>query len=103
MPSKLALHPKARDKFLLPLVLFYAAICMHASMPPKCILRRLRGETESYERGEAGSADGEASSPPGFARVDYHIHVWVHESMAFTLVVAFSANERMHSYMTVLK
>ena len=51
---------------------------MHASMPPKWILRRLRGYLpESQERVEVGSADEEAlpprgaSPPPSSARVDY--------------------------------
>ena len=45
---------------------------MHASMPPKWTSRRLRGyPPESQERVEVGSADEEASPPPGSARVDY--------------------------------
>ena len=40
-------------------------------MPPKQTSRRLRGyPLESKERVEVGSADEEASPPPGSARVD---------------------------------
>ena len=54
------------DNILLPIC------CMHASMPPKRTLRRLRGyPPESQERVEVGSADEEALPPPGSARVDY--------------------------------
>ena len=68
------------DNILLPITI----CCMHASMPPKQTSRRLRGyPPESQERVEVGSADEEASppwgasSPPGFARVDYgHLTVW---------------------------
>ena len=51
---------------------------MHASMPPKRTLRRLRGyPPKLQERVEVGSADEEpsppqgASPPPGSARVDF--------------------------------
>ena len=47
---------------------------MHASIPPKRTSRRLRRyPPESQERVEVGSADEEASPPPGSARVDYAI------------------------------
>ena len=69
LPMKDHRHPKARDKFdniLLPITI----CCMHASMPPKRTSRRLRGyPPESQERVEVGSADEEASPPPGSARL----------------------------------
>ena len=57
-------HPKARDKFELPITI----CCMHASIPPKWTSRRLRGyPPELQERVEVGSADEEALPPPGGA------------------------------------
>ena len=51
---------------------------MHASMPPKQTLRRLRGYPPESQRVEVGSADDEEAlppqgtlPPPGFTRVDY--------------------------------
>ena len=50
----------------------FAICCMHASMPPKRTSRRLGGHPpKSQERVEVGSADEEASPPPGSAMVDY--------------------------------
>ena len=75
-------HPKARDKFdniLLPITI----CCMHASMPPKRTLRRLRGYLpESQERVKVGSDDASSGdsthlAPPELTMVCCR-GVWQH-------------------------
>ena len=80
------------DNILLPI----AICCMHASMPPKRTSRGLREyPPELQERVKIGSADEEALSPPGSARVDcgfWHGHPYIPLHCFKMLVASFFAH-----------